>query len=299
MTQKDKHLQALNSFAKKIIKDPNAIALLLYGSLAYGDVWKKSDLDLELIVRDGSISQNRHYFFEEKGVFGHLELYEISAFKKGLQRIRGGFDHGKYGKGKLVFSKDDALSKLFEEARKIGEEDAPKAFAARVSELTNWMNKAEKHITVTNEPLYAQRFLQLCAPIVADMEMLRNKENPSRESILRARQLNPDLMHEIFVMPSTTAMSEADIRHTLKILDDYLMQHISWWSKHIIRFLNDGETKTISQISKHCVGPDSLAYLRDKGIVIGTTQSTRLYKNSKITIDEYACVYIGEEPGHE
>jgi len=296
MAQNESHLQALDSFAEKVKQIPQSIALVLYGSLAYGDVWEKSDIDLELIVRDGSISQGNHnYHFEEDGVWGHIDLYEVSAFKKRLQGVRGGFDHAKYGKGKLVFSKDDSLFELFEEARKIGEEDAPKAFASIVIDLTNWMNKAEKYITVRNEPLYAQRFLQLCAPIVADMEMLRHKENPSRESILRARQLNPELMHEVFVIPSTTIMTEAEIRHTLKVLDDYLLSHMEWWSKHILHFLGDGEFKTFSHIFKQCVGADSLGYLWDKGVVISSTLPTRLFKNSKVTIDEYAYAYIGEE----
>jgi len=298
MTQKEKHLKALNSFAEKVKKDNHVVALFLYGSLAYGTVWEKSDLDLELIVRDGCVSK-KWFVLEEEGVFAHLELNEVTEFKKYLQRIRDGFDHGIYGRGELVFSKDEALTELFEETRKIGREDAPKAFASKVDGLVNWMNKAEKHITVFDEPLYAQRFLQLCAPIIADMEMIRHYENPTRESILRARQLNPGLMNEVFAIPSTTTMTAADIMHTLKILDDYLMQHMPWWSKHILRFLGDGEVKTVAQISKHCVGADSLVYLRLKGVVINTTQPARLFKNSKLTIDEYSYVYLGEEQENE
>ena len=295
MAQKEKHLAALNSFAKRIKKDSKVIALLLYGSLAYGTVWEKSDLDMELIVRDGSISKSRLLWFEEEGVFAHLDINEVSKFKKYLQRVRGGFDHAIYGRGELVFSKDEALRELFEEARRIGEDDAPKAFASKVDGLVNWMNKAEKHITMLNEPLYAQRFLQLCAPIVAEMEMLRHKENPNRESILRARQLNPELMHEVFVVPSTTVMSKADIERTIKILDDYLMQHVSWWSRYLIRFLGDGEIKTFSHIHDQCASVEALEYLYHKGMVMRTTRPLGLFKNSSLTIDEVAYLYIKEE----
>ena len=298
MTQKEKHLTALNNFAERVKKDPKVIALLLYGSLAYGTVWEKSDLDLELIVRDGSIPKSCLLLFEEEGIFAHLDLNEVSKFKKYLQRVRGGFDHGIYGRGELIFSKDEALRELFEEARKIGEDDAPKAFASKIDGLVNWMNKAEKYITMLNEPLYAQRFLQLCAPIVADMEMIRHRENPNRESILRARQLNPELMHEIFAVPSTTVMSKADIERTIKILDDYLMQHVSWWSRHLIRFLSDGEIKTASHISEQCVGADALEYLYQKGVVMRTTRPLGLFKHSRLTIDEVAYLYIKEEQEH-
>ena len=249
MTQKEKHIQALGSFAERIKNDPNVVALLLYGSLAYGAVWEKSDLDVEIIVRDGTVFAQGFYLVEENGVAIEIMGFnEVSKFKKYLQRVRGGFDHGVYGKGTLVFSKDEALFEMFEDTRKIGEDDAPKAFASKIGGLLNWMHKAEKWITVFDDTLYAQRFLQLCAPIAADMELILHRENPTRESILRAQQLNPDLMHEIYVLPSTSEMSKEDIRRALKAIDDYLMKHMDWWGRHILRFLSDGEVKACSHI---------------------------------------------------
>jgi len=295
MTQKEKHIHALNSFAEKVKKDPCVIALLLYGSLAYGTVWEKSDLDVELIVRDGTIAPTDWVFIEEEGVkFEITGFQQFSKFKTGLQKMRGGFDHGMYGGGTLVFSKDEALQELFEETRRIGEDDAPRAFAGSMNVLINWMHKAEKHITVMHEPLYAQRFLQLCAATFADMVLLQNKENPNRESILRARQLEPDLMDTVYVKPGTTIMTAEEIRHTLKVIDGYLVHHMPWWSKHIIRFLNDGEPKTYSHISKQC-GAMPMEYLAEKGVVMQVTQPIRLFKKSKTTVEEVAYVYIKEE----
>jgi len=292
--QKEKHLQALNSFTERIKKDPNVIALLLYGSLAYGTVGEKSDIGVMLIVRDGSIPNNRIVSAEEDNIHIRLDICEVTKFKKGLQEVRGGYEHGILGCGHMVFSKDEALLALHEETRKIGDDDAPKAFADKIGMLYNWMWKAEKHITVINDPLYAQRFLQLSAAIVAEMELIRHRENPNREAIRRARELNPQLMHEVYTIPSTTPMTAADIRHTLNVLDNYLMVHMEWWSKHIIRFLSDGEPKPWRLISKQCVGAAALWYLENKGVVIKTTLPLRIFKNSKLTIDETAYVYIKE-----
>ena len=295
MTQKDKHMHALNSFAERVKKDPAVIAMLLFGSLAYGTVWEKSDIDVELIMRDGTIHTNTWYFIEEADVeFEVVCATEISKFKSRLQKFRGGIDHAIFGLGTLVFSKDEALYEMFEEAKKIGEDDAPKAFAANISALLNWINKAEKHITIIKNPLYAQRFLQLAAATVAEMELIRHRENPNREAILRAQELAPELMHEVFVIPSTTAMSVADVRHTLKILDDYLVQHMDWWSKHIIRFLSDGEVKTCSHIWKQCGGAP-LEYLAEKGVIMRALQPVRLFKKSSLTVDEIAYFYVKED----
>ena len=296
MTQKERYVRALNSFAERLKQDPNVIALLLYGSLAYGTVWERSDIDVELIVRDGtSYATQWVYLLEEDGVDIELiVISELAEFKGNLQKKRDGFDFGKYGTGNLIFSKDESLYELFEDARKIGDNDAPKAFAAKIGLLLNWMYKAEKHVTVINNPLYAQRFLQLSASTVAEMELIRHKENPNREAILRAQQLNPDLMQKTYVISSTTAMTKEDILNTLKYLDDYLMQHMDWWSKHIIRFLSDGEVKPCTQIWQHCGGAP-LEYLAEKGVIIRVTEPVKLFKKSKLTLDEAAYFYIKEE----
>jgi len=287
MTQKEKHMQALNSFAQRVKKDPNVIALLLFGSLAYGTVGRKSDIGVTLIVRDGSISKEWGFSADEDGIYVSCHrLREVSKFKKDLQEERGGYNHGLLGSGQLVFSKDEALIELHEATRKIGDADAPKAFAAKIGELYNWMWKAEKHITLIDDPLYAQRFLQLGAAIVAEMELIRHRENPNREAIRRARELNPKLMHEIYTVPSTTAMTAQDVRHTLNVLDEYLMEHLDWWSRHILRALRDGEAKTLNW----GVG----TYLEDKGVIMRSTLPRRVFKNSKLTIDEVAYVHIKE-----
>lgn len=295
MTKQEKHLQALNSFIRRVEKDPNIVALLLYGSFAYGTVWERSDIDVEIIVRDGTAFFERWvYVIEEDGVEINISaIGELSKFKNELQKLRNGYDHGKYGQGILVFSKDASLYELFEDARKIGEDDAPKSFAAKIRTLLSWMHKAEKQAMVLDNPLYAQRFLQLCAPVVAEMELLRHRENPNREAINRAQELNQSLMQEVYVKPSTMAMTKTDIHHTLKLLDDYLLQHMDWWSKHILRFLSDGEIKAVSYIWENC-GCAPLEYLAEKGVIMQATHPVRMFKKSKLTLDEKAYYYIQE-----
>ena len=176
---------------------------------------------------------------------------------------------------------------MFDEARKIGEDDAPKSFAAKIGILLGWMHKAEKQAVVLNNPLYAQRFLQLCAPIVAEMEMIRHGENPNREAIHRAQELNPKLMQAIYVTPSTTAMITTDVKHTLQVLDEYIIEHMHWWSRHILRFLSDGEIKPASFIWEQC-GPVPVGYLTEKGVIMETTHPVRIFMKSKLTLDEKA-----------
>ncbi len=292
MNQKERYSNALESFTEQVKGDPNVIALMLCGSLAYSTVWKKSDIDLVMIVRDGSLHSEQSYRLDEDGIEINMTVTEVSKFKSNLQKMRGGdFWHSFYTMGTMVFTKDEALLELLEDSCNLGEDDVRKSFASKIGELLSYMTKAEKWITVFKDPLYSQHFLQMCAGVVANMELLVNNEKPTRESILRAQQLNPDLMNEIYVIPSTTVMSESDVQHTLKVLDDYLMKHMDWWSKHILRFLSDGDVKTCSHIWKNC-GWVPLEYLAEKGIIEKVTVSSRIFKKSKLTVEEAAYFYI-------
>ncbi|HBL84044.1 MAG: hypothetical protein A2Y17_05600 [Clostridiales bacterium GWF2_38_85] len=299
MIQREKHLLALHNFIEQVKDDSNVIALLLSGSLSYGTVWEKSDIDLTMIVRDGSISQSMEYCVDEIGIEIHVYLMEVSKFKNKMQKLRGGeYPHSYFGKGTMVFSKDESLNEFFEDASRVGTDDAVMSFICMIENLLVEMNRAEKWITVFGDMLYAQRFLQRCCTIVADMVLLLHAEEPTRESVLRAMELDPVLMRAIYIIPSTTTMTEVDIRHTLQVLDDFLMKHIQTWSKPIIKYLSDDDVKKVSECNKHFDSENltvPLACLASKGIIQRVTQPSRIFKHSKLTVEEIAYFYIKEE----
>ena len=110
MTQKERYNAALDSFTNQIKDDPNVIALLLYGSLAYYDVWEQSNIDMELIVRDGSAPAFYFYRICEDGINIDMQIGEVSKFKAEYQRMRGGERlHPVISMGKIVFTKDETL----------------------------------------------------------------------------------------------------------------------------------------------------------------------------------------------
>lgn len=45
-------IAAVDSFIEKLKSDPNILAVVVSGSLAYDVVWEKSDVDMTVVVRD-------------------------------------------------------------------------------------------------------------------------------------------------------------------------------------------------------------------------------------------------------
>ncbi|MCL2285516.1 MAG: hypothetical protein FWC32_04035 [Firmicutes bacterium] len=292
MTQKERYNNALESFTNQIKEDPNVIALLLFGSLAYYDVWEQSNMDIELIVRDGSSPAAGYIRVDEDGINLDVSIAEVTKFKTEYQQRRGGeFMHSLVSMGKIVFTKDETIREFFEDVRRIGSDDAARSFRGRMRGLLNYVRKADKWISLYDNPLYAQRFLHQCCVTVAEMELLTHCEVPKRESILRAQELNPALMHELYVVPSTKAMSVADVRHAFSVIDNFLTLHMPWWSEPILRFLGDGEIKTVSQIYKQC-GYCDMDFLVRKGVVGRAALPSRMFKRSKLTVEEVSYYLV-------
>ena len=304
MTQKEKHMLAMNRFVDEVKDDPHVIALLLWGNLSYYEVWEKSNIEFTMLVQDKSAPAAKYYYSDASGYRLDLHLMEVSKFKETLQQSRAGeFWHSAWGKGTIVYTKDESLLTFFEEARQAGKDDMVRTFIRFMDMMIGATVKAEKWITVYGNALYAQRFLHMAYMPAADMVLLRHGEEPTRESVLRAMELEPEFMRDVFVIPTTTAMTVADVRHTLAVIEAYLVKHMDWWSKPILQILGDGEVKTASHIGRQSnsgphysgIGNRALSFLAERGVITKVTQPSRLFKHSKLTIDEVAYVYHKEE----
>ncbi len=300
MNQREKHLIALETIAEQVKKDPNVIALLLSGSLAYGTVWEKSDIDLTLLVRDnaGVEKDACDYCLDEDGIEIHLALMEIADFKRAMRRQRGGEgSHSYLSHGRFVFTKDESLRALFEETKTVGADDAALSFIDLSEFLIVNMIRAEKWVTVFDDPLYAQRFLAVCAMHMADMILLRHGEDPNRESLLRAMELEPDVMRPVYVEPYTSRMTSDGVRRVIALCDAFLTAHIGWWSAPITRYLADGEPKRVSQCIRHFGVANMfypLSYLAQKGVILRVTQPARVFRHSRFTLEEVAYMAVQE-----
>jgi len=219
-----------------------------------------------------------------------LTLREVSRFKNEMQKWVGGdFVHSALAKGRIIFSKDNSLFDFFEDARRVGSSDAIISFINAAGMLQHQMHRCEKWLTVYEDNLYAQRFLQHCCSEVAHMILLRSQELPTRESILRASELEPELMHRLYVIPSTTRMTKPELMDALQLIDDYLHLHLEWWSQPILQFLGDGEVKTFSHIINYLrIDGSILNWLAEREIIHRVSEQSSLFKKSRVTVEEIA-----------
>src|SRR6476646_7285787 len=95
--------QALETFTDKVKQDSYIIAAILAGSMAYDQVWEKSDLDILLVGRSEKVPE-RNYYLIEDGVNIHAWLLSRSKFKQQIERaLQSSFFHSFFSKSTLLF----------------------------------------------------------------------------------------------------------------------------------------------------------------------------------------------------
>ncbi|GFZ32933.1 hypothetical protein CSC2_34590 [Clostridium zeae] len=294
---RDRYNAAVNSFVSKVKDDPNVVAVIVCGSVAYDVVWEKSDIDMTLVVRDQTI-KNTSYCIVEDGITINVELMLRSSFKRSLERSIGGtFSQSYFSKGKIMYTSDDSLYEYFEDMKVIGSDDIALSTFYRACILVGIYDKCQKWLTIRKDPLYAQYYLLKAAEVIADMELCLNGEPTSREAIQKALKISPEVLTNFYQEAMSHHFSEEEVSKNIEKLDQYLMKHLDIIKKPVIEYMSDEQIKTSTLISKH-FHMDShfiigiFEYLADKGVIEKVSQTIRITPKSKLAVEELGFLLV-------
>jgi predicted nucleotidyltransferase len=294
---KERFMAAVDSFVEKVKVDPNVIAVIVCGSLAYDVVWEKSDVDMTMIVRD-QVLKNQSYCIIEDDITINVNLRLRSEFKRGLERSLGGsFTQSYYAKGKIVYTTDDSLYEYFEELKKVGSDDIALSAFYIACELISNYDKCQKWLIARKDPLYAQYYLLRAAEIIANMELCLKGEPSSRAAIQKALSMNPEAINPFYQDAMSHHLSEEEVMKAIDKIDNYLMQHIEIIKRPVIEFMGEEEIKTLTLISKH-FGTEGhfivniFDYLAEKGIIEKVSQTIRITPKSSLSVEELGYIFI-------
>lgn len=294
---KQRYNNAVESFVSKVKDDPNVIAVIVCGSVAYDLLWEKSDIDMTMVVRD-QILKNTCYSIIEDSITINVDLLVRSDFKRALERNIGGqFSQAYFSKGKIVYSTDDSLYEYFEELKKIGSDDMALSLLYMACYLIGIYEKCQKWLTARKDPLYAQYYLLKAAEIMANMELCLNGIPSSREAIQKALAINPEAINPFYEDAMSHLLTEEEILRGIESIDKYLELHLDILKKPVIEFMADEQIKTSTLISKHfhmeshfIIG--IFEYLAEKGVIEKVSQTIRITPKSKLAVEELGFLYI-------
>lgn len=296
-TLRERYLEAAQSFIDKIKTDPNIVAVIICGSLAYDQVWEKSDIDMTVVVRDQMI-KNDSYCIIEDDITINVSIATRSSFNRFMERSTGGsFQQAYYAKGQIVYSTDDSFNEYFEEQKMIGSDDIALNVFYDTCNLLYAYEKATKWLTVKKDPVYTQYYLLGAVESMARIEVSLQGDPPTREVIHQALKLNPELITPYYQKAMSGLYSEEELKSLIVGIDDYMKQHLDIIKQPVLEYMKDQELKTVTMLAKyfHTEGHYIISlfdYLAEQGVLAKVSQTIRITPRGKKAVEEIGYLYI-------
>ena len=305
MDTKQHFLEALDDFIEKVKEDRNILAVILFGSLSYDTVWKKSDIDLILISKDmkavGRNAEQRDEFaLTERDVNIHAMLLPRSRFKKMIEgSLDSSFMHSSFSKSSLLFTRDESIKELYQSAQKLGTHDRQVQLFRAGSMTIPMLYKAEKFLYHKKDPQYSFIWITYAYNWLAQIEVYTHSQIAGREVIHQALALNPDFFNEIYTNLLNKEKSIPTITAVLELIDQYLTERISLLFQPLLDYLHQaGMIRSVSEISQWLRTEMNISnavavceWLSDKGIIHKVSNPIRLTTKSLVEVEELAFYY--------
>lgn len=301
--------EAVDALVEKVRKDPYILAAIVAGSFSYAQVWEKSDLDVELIGRDGVRPTRSFYSLVENGVNIHAGLTPRNTFKRTIESAQqGSFMHSYFSHSTLLFSHDDSIHAWYDKNANrthIGERDKQFQLLNVIASTLPNLIYAEKQFYVNKDVITT--FLSLLNVVqgLARIEVLLNDEIPAREVIQPALRYNPDFFNHVYNELINCEKNETVIQDALAAIDAYLDAR-QFIFQPILDYLAEQKApRTNTELNAYFQSKfdeESLdlvcQWLTWKGLIRQVAAPMKLTVKSQISVEEPAYYYDGAEPEH-
>jgi uncharacterized protein len=296
----ERYQAALASLVAKLKQDQYVLAAILFGSLARGEAWAKSDIDLIIVQRDGREQDTRWYWLAEDGINISTSVVPRNRLKRLMEgALQGSFTHSIRAQSKLLFSKDETIAAWFEETNRIGARDQDYQLLRAVAVVPPLLDKAEKWFLVKKDLDYSFLWLLYVVNSLATVEVVLNGEAPGREVIHQALQYNPSFFHRVYTGLINGPRDAQAIQDALDRIDGYLVERADRLFKPVLDTLAEADgVRTASELDAHFqkkVQSTELfwvyEWLARKGIITKLAAPIRLTQKSRVVLEEPAYYY--------
>lgn len=300
------YFEAVDSLVEKVEKDPYILAAIVAGSFSYAQVWEKSDLDVEIIGKDGIRPTQSFFSLVENGVNIHAGISPRSSFKRSIESAQqGSFMHSYFSHSTLLFSKDDSIKEWYDKNASrdsIGERDKQLQVLNVIADVLPTLTYAEKQFYVNNDLVTCFITLLPVVEGLARIEVLLNNEIPAREVIQPALNYNPDFFKHVYTDLINCEKNEAIIQDALDAINLYIDER-QFIFQPILDYLTEqkgarsnSEMNTYFHSKFRDASVDIICqWLTWKGIIQQVSVPIKLTVKSQIALEEPAYYYDKSE----
>lgn len=301
---RQRYWAALDKLTAKLEEDYYVLAALLYGSLARGEPWEKSDIDLFIILRDEQDKRSHPYvWLTEDGINIFAEVFPRNQFKRSLEgTLQGSILHSVRSQCKLLFAKDESIATWFDESAHIGDRDQSFQLLRTASDVLYPLEKAQKWLYAKRDLNYSFLWTLYAVNALARVEVVLNGEAPGREALDQALAFNPGFFNTVYVDLINRPKTEQIIRRALDMVDGYLEERAECFFAPVLDYLAEVDgPRTATELNTHLHKKTHVNFLgtvyewlADHGIIEKLSSPIRLTRKSRVTVEEPAYYYDAE-----
>jgi len=303
---RQRYEEALESFVARVKQDRYIVAAILFGSLAYDDVWEKSDIDMLLIVRDDK-ADDRFYTLVENGISIHTNLVTRSKFKTTFERaLQGTWAQSVLARSTLLFSTDETLQAYYENVRHVGSRDREMQMLTALNPVLSLLTKAEKWLVVKNDPIYSFLYMMNLITFLANVEVLWHADVPGREVIQQAITYNPEFFIPLYTDLAQQPKDAEVMRQAIQKIYGYIEEKQEVLFRPILNYLSEaGSVRSSTEIGEYFqkrLGSGITLiceWLAERGVIQKVATPLRLTEKSRVTMDEASYYYDGGDSNDE
>jgi hypothetical protein len=292
---------ALASFVERVRQDQTITAAILLGSLAYDEVWEKSDIDVFLITKDEKQAV-KGYCLVEDGLNIHAQLYPRGRFKKMIDgALQSSFIHSAFSRSRLLFTADETLRELYDNVHHIGSRDREIQLMKAATWVLPALAKAEKWLIVKEDVTYSFFWIMRTLDGLAQIEVIMNGEVPGREVIQQALKYDSPFFASVYTELIHGPKDRETIRAALDRINAYLDEKLFLLFKPILEYLTEaGGVRTSTELNEHFAKraqTESLDFayewLADRDVIQKVAAPLHLTEKSRFPVEEAAYYYDG------
>jgi hypothetical protein len=301
----ERYQVALDALVAKLEQDRYVLAAVLYGSLARGEAWEKSDIDLIVVMRDDRDRGDRYQWLVQDGVNVSAQIVPRGQFKRWIEgALQGSFTHSVRSQFRLLFSKDDSIAAWLAETDRIGARDQAFQLLRTAAPVPPLLDKAEKWFHVKHDLYYSFVWIMYAVNELARIEVVLSGRAPGREAIHQALAYNPSFFRVVYTDLIAGPKDGPAIQQALDMIDAYLEERAARLFKPVLDYLAEaGGIRTASEMDavfRKKVQAEEIfwvyEWLARKGIIEKVAAPVRLTTKSQVTLEEPAYYYDGDVP---
>ncbi|MFC3749850.1 NUDIX domain-containing protein [Paenibacillus sp. GCM10012306] len=293
---------ALGQFVAKLKMDKAIVAAIAYGSYVSGTLWKRSDIDLILVVNDEKTAFDFRSFLEH-GIIINALVFSRMNFKKKLQSLVQGDDfHSLIHQSRLLYTTDPSMETYFSDIQEMGDNDIALQLAIYGINAVAGYYKTLKTLTVLKDFSYGYYKMGDLIDNIAHLVVIMNGKVPLQKVVLQAKELEPELFDVLYTRFIRALPDEAQVTSVMETIYEFLVKHNTLFFHPILQFLQEtGMPQPVSYIHEQLLKRTDVSiphfleaceWLSDLNMITRVPHSIRLTSRSRVEVDEPAYVLV-------